>query len=158
MNGAQEKRAIKGNKQRARFERTRGATNHLADSCVHSPHDDPSCLCGSCEDQIVGIWCFVLCRSRARPLKASMVLPSVNQQVFRWIRKKLSSPERWRMQVTNLLLVTPALIRFSAILNDGASIVGFLRTKNQKRSASVIDTSTGIAINEHEDMEGEFAG
>ena len=34
--------------------------------------------------------------------------------------------------MTNLLLVSPALIRFSAILNDGASIVGFPRTKNQK--------------------------
>ena len=62
------------------------------------------------------------------------------------------------MQVTNLQLVTPALIRSSAVLNDGATIVGLPRTKNQKRSASVIDMLTEFAINEFEDLEGEFAG
>ena len=44
------------------------------------------------------------------------------------------------------------------MVNDGATIVDFPRTKNQKRSASVIDMLTEFAINELEDMEGEFAG
>ena len=56
------------------------------------------------------------------------------------------------MQVTNFQLVMAALIGSSAMLNDGATIVGLLRTKNQKRSASVIDMLTEFAINELEDM------
>ena len=43
------------------------------------------------------------------------------------------------MQVANLQLVTLALIQSSAMLSDGATIVGQTRTKNQKPSASVID-------------------
>ena len=62
------------------------------------------------------------------------------------------------MQVTNLQLVAPALIRSSAILIDGATIVSLPRIRNQKRSEFVIDMLTEFAINELEDMEGEFAG
>ena len=46
----------------------------------------------------------------------------------------------------NLQLVTPALIRSSAMVNDGAIFVDLPRTKNQKRSASVIDTPTEFAV------------
>ena len=62
------------------------------------------------------------------------------------------------MQVTDSQLATPALVRSSAMLKDGATIVGLTRTKNRKRSASVIDILTEFAINELEDMEGNFAG
>ena len=62
------------------------------------------------------------------------------------------------MQVTNLHLGTPALIRFSVVRNDGTTVVGLPKTQNQKRSASVIDMLTEVAVNEHGDMEGEFAG
>ena len=34
-----------------------------ADSCVHSPHDEHRVSAGVFDDQIVGIWCFVLCGS-----------------------------------------------------------------------------------------------
>ena len=62
------------------------------------------------------------------------------------------------MEVTNLQLVTPALIRCSAMRNVGATVIDLLRIKIQKRSASVIDMLTEIATNELEDMEGELAG
>ena len=51
-----------------------------------------------------------------------------------------------------------AQIRFSAMLKDGAAIVGLPRDQEKKRSASVIDMLSEFAINEHVDMEGEFAG
>ena len=60
--------------------------------------------------------------------------------------------------MTTLQLATPALIRSSAMLNDGATIVGPTRTKKQKRSAFVIDMLREFAISELEDREGEFAG
>ena len=62
------------------------------------------------------------------------------------------------MEVTNLQLVTAALIRCSAMLNVGATVVDLVRIEIQKRSASVIDTLTEFATNEFEDMEGELAG
>ena len=43
------------------------------------------------------------------------------------------------VEVTNLQLVTPAVIRCSAMLNVGATVVDLVRIEIQKRSASVID-------------------
>jgi len=62
------------------------------------------------------------------------------------------------VEVTNVQLVTPALIRCSAMLNVGATIVDLARIEIQKRAASVIDMLTEFATNELEDMEGELAG
>ena len=62
------------------------------------------------------------------------------------------------VEVTNLQLVTAALIRCSAMLNVGATVVDLVRIEIQKRSASVIDMLTEFATNEFEDMEGELAG
>ena len=62
-----------------------------------------------------------------------------------------------QMQVTNLQLVTPALVRRPATLNVGATIVNLPRIEVRMRSPSVIDMLTEVATNELEDMEGELA-
>ena len=89
------------------------------------------------------IWCFIWFGSPSKTLKGD---------------QDLSEPEGFRKHVSDLLCVTPGLIRSSVTLNDDATFVSLPRTKDQKRSGSVIGMFTESAINELESMEGEFAG
>ena len=62
------------------------------------------------------------------------------------------------VQVSNLHLVIPALIRCSAVLVVGATLVDLHRLEIQKRATSVIDMVTEFSTSEPEDMEGALAG